>query len=82
MRSGRGASVGVVAELVDVHSTLGVGIVAADVVGDGGWGRLRGLLKGHGAFDLRVSSDDGDCRSTSVSIRPLNQTSCVGGWFD
>lgn len=40
VRTGRGAAVGVVAELVDVHASLGVGIVARDVVGDGGRGRL------------------------------------------
>jgi len=32
----RGAAIGVVAELVDVHSSLGIGVVAADIVGDGG----------------------------------------------
>jgi len=57
---GGGAAVGVVAEGVDVHATLGVGVVAGDIPGDGGGGRLRGLLEGDGAADLRVTTDDGN----------------------
>jgi hypothetical protein len=58
VRAGRGAAVGIVTELVDVHSTLGIGIVAGDVVGDDGGRGLVGLLEGDGAGDLRVSSDE------------------------
>jgi len=61
VRTGAGAAVGVVAKLVDVHATLGVGVVPGDVPGDGGGRGLGGLLEGHLAGDLGVSSEDGDC---------------------
>jgi hypothetical protein len=57
--SGR-APIGVVAKGVDVHSTLSVGVVAGDVVGDGRWAALRVLLEGDGALDLGVSTEDCD----------------------
>lgn len=61
VRAGAGAAVGVVAEGVDVHSALGVGVVAADVPGDGGVGGLGGLLEGYGALDVGVTAEDCDC---------------------
>ena len=57
VRAGGGAAVGVVTELVNVHATLGVGVVAGDVPGDGGVGVLVGLLEGDGAGDLGVSTE-------------------------
>lgn len=60
MRAGRGAAVGVVTELVDVESTLGVGVVAEDVPRDGGGGVLGGLLEGDGTVDLGVTTEDSD----------------------
>ena len=60
MRTGTGAAVGVVAELMDMHTTLGIGIVARDVPADGGGRRLGGLLEGHCAGDFRVSPEYGD----------------------
>jgi hypothetical protein len=62
VRAGRGAAVGVVAKGVDVEATLGVGVIAGDVVGDGGRGTLRVLLEDDGAGDLCVSSEDSNCR--------------------
>ena len=38
VRTSACAAVCVVAELMDMHATLGGGVVAADVVGDGGGG--------------------------------------------
>lgn len=61
MRPGRGAAVGVVAELVDVEGPLGVGVVAGDVPRDGGGGVLVGLLEGDGTADLRVTAEDSNC---------------------
>ena len=61
MRAGRGTTVGVVTELMDVHATLGVGVVACDVVGDGCWGGLGGLLEGDGSLDVGVTAEDCDC---------------------
>jgi hypothetical protein len=66
MGTSTGAAVGVVAEGVDVHAPLGVGVVAGDVPGDGGGGVLIGLLEGDGALDFGVTTEDGnyvgDCR--------------------
>ena len=56
--TGGGAAVGVVTELVDVESTLGVGVVASDVPRDVGSGALASLLEGNGAGDLRVTAED------------------------
>jgi hypothetical protein len=67
VRSGRGAAVGVVTELVDVHSTLGTGVVAGDVPCDGGGGRLVGLLEGNGTGDLRVASNECNYRRPTSS---------------
>lgn len=58
MGAGRGATVGVVTELVDVEGTLSVGVVAGDVPGDGGGAALGSLLEGDGTSDLRVSAED------------------------
>jgi hypothetical protein len=52
-----GAAVRVVTELVDVDATLGVGVVASEVPGDGGGGVLISLLEGHSAGDLGVATD-------------------------
>ena len=60
MRAGGGAAVGVVTKGVDVHATLGVGIVARQVPRDSGGSRLGGLLEGNGTRDLGVTTDDSD----------------------
>ena len=60
VRAGRGAAVGVVTESVDVEATLGVGILATDVPGDGGRRRLGALLEDDGTRDLGVPADDSD----------------------
>ena len=59
----RGAAVGVVTELVDVETTLSVGIVTGDVPGDGSGGVLVSLLEGDGTGDLRVTAEDSNWRS-------------------
>ena len=70
MRASGGAAVGVVTKGVDVHTTLSVGIVTSDVPRDGGVGRLGSLLKGDGAGDLGVTTEDSNYQiSVSVSIR-------------
>lgn len=60
MRTSGGAAVGVVTELVDVEGTLGVGVVAADVPGDGGGGTFVVLFEGHGAGDLGITAENSD----------------------
>lgn len=59
MRASASATIGIVTELVNVHAALGGGIVALDVVGDGGGGGLGGLLKGDGALDVGVTTEYG-----------------------
>lgn len=76
MRAGRGAAVGVVAKGVDVEATLGVGVIAGDVVGDGGRGTLRVLLEDDGAGDLCVSSEDSNCRSPVSRWSLHNSSGC------
>lgn len=71
VRTGAGAAVGVVTEGVDVHATLGVGVVAGDVPGDLGLGGLGGLLEGDGALDVGVTTDNSDCEGGSC--QPLQQ---------
>lgn len=61
VRTGAGAAVGVVTVGVDVEAALGVGVVAGDVPGDGGRGRLGLLLEDDGARDLGVTTDNADC---------------------
>jgi hypothetical protein len=60
VRTSRSAAIRVITELMNVHASLGVGIVAGDVVRDGCRGGLGGLFECHLPRDLRVSSDDGD----------------------
>jgi len=43
---------------MDVHASLGGGVVAGDVPGDIGWRRLGALFEGDGALDVRVTSKD------------------------
>lgn len=61
MRASGGATVGVVTELVNVESTLSVGVVAGNVPGDGSRGVLVSLLEGDGAGDLSVTTEDSNC---------------------
>lgn len=68
MGTSGGAAVGVVTELVDVETTLGVGVVAGDVPGDGGGGVLVGLLEGDGAGDLRVTTEDSNCGGALAGV--------------
>ena len=65
MRAGRGATVGVVAEGVDVEATLGVGVVAGEVPADGGRVGLGSLLESDGAGDLRVTPENSDYSAQS-----------------
>ena len=52
-----GAAVGVITELVNVDTALGVGVIASQVPGYGGEGVLISLLEGDGAGDLEVATD-------------------------
>lgn len=68
MWSSRCASVGVVTKLVYVHTTLGIGIVSGDVVRDGGWGRLGGLLESDRALHVRVTTEVCDYDRVSIVL--------------
>lgn len=58
VRAGRGAAVGVVTKGVDVHATLGIGVVASDIPANSGGLRLGGLLKGDSASNLGVTTNN------------------------
>jgi len=60
VRAGAGAAVGVVTELVDVHATLSIGVIALDVVFDDGVRGLGLLGESHGTRDIGVSTENGD----------------------
>lgn len=60
VRTGTGAAIGVVTELMDVEASLSIGVVAAKIPADGGRGVFIGLLESHLAGDLGISSEDGN----------------------
>ena len=61
VRAGGNAAIGVVSKLVDVESTLGIGIVTSDVPGNDGVGVFGGLLESDGALDIGVTTKNCDC---------------------
>ena len=67
VRTGRGAAVGVVAEGVDVHATLGVGIVPGDIPGDGSGRGFGLLLEDNGALDVRVTAENTDWSTMTLA---------------
>lgn len=79
VRSGTRATIGVVTELVDVESSLSIGIMAGDIPADGGGGVLIGLLESHLASDLGVSSEDSNysIEMLATAERPWG----TGGWI-
>lgn len=71
MRTGRGATVGVVTKGVDVHATLGIGIVARDVPRDLGGSGLGLLLEDESSGDLESprTTATADYLSANVSLK-------------
>lgn len=63
MRASGSATVGVVTEGMDMESSLSVGVVAGDVPGYGGRGRLGVLLEDDGARDFGVTAENAHCRT-------------------
>jgi hypothetical protein len=57
-----GAAVGVVTKLVNVETTLSVGVVTGNVPGDSGRATLGFLLEGDGTGDLSVTTENSNCR--------------------
>lgn len=66
VRACTSATVGIVAELMDVHSPLGRRIMAGDIVGDGGRRGFTRLFKGDGAFDIGVTTENCDCGRRTI----------------
>lgn len=79
MRASAGAAIGVVAKGVNMHAALGIGVVAGDVVGDGGLCVFRGLLKRHRALDIGVSTENSDCEETLAMCSPRDASDTVDG---
>jgi hypothetical protein len=77
VRSRAGAAVGVVAESVDVHAALSVGIVAGDVPCDLSVGGLVLLLEGDGALDVGVSTENGDYEALLAVVQRSNALTLV-----
>ena len=69
MGSGRGASICVIAELVDVHAALGIRVVAGNVPCNGRRGRLVSLLEGNSTGNLRVASNKCNYRRSMILVR-------------
>ena len=61
MWSSAGATIGVVAELMDMHAPLSRWVAALDIIGDGGWRRFGGLLEGDGTANGRVTAKNCHC---------------------
>ena len=53
VRSGASATIGIVSKLVDMHASLGGGIVALDIIADCCWRSIRGLFEGNSTADLQ-----------------------------
>ena len=67
VRSCTGAAIGVVAECVNVHATLSVGVVAGDVPCYSGWRSLAVLCESDGALDVGVTTENSDCVRVSAA---------------
>jgi hypothetical protein len=67
VRAGGGTAVGVVTELVDVHSTLGVGIGVLDLVFDDGGGVLSLLSELDDTRDTGITADDSNCAELELT---------------
>ena len=68
MRASTRAAIGVVSELMNMPSTLGILIVTGYVVADGCRGGFGRLLKLDGTLDLGVTANDRNyCRRGGVS---------------
>ena len=60
-----------------MHATLGIGVVAGDVPGEGGGGRLGLLLEDEGALDVGVTTEDGNCDGGGVSDGGLGRVTAA-----
>ena len=69
MRAGTGAAIGVVSELMNVHSSLRRRIMAGDIVGDGSGGGFISLFEGDGAFDVGVTTENCNCTAGKMVSR-------------
>ena len=79
MRSSTSAPIRIVPKLMYMHATLGTRVIARDVPADGCGRRLRRLLKGDRAGDLRVTAEDSNY--TRKVMRQLNgQEKCEMLW--
>ena len=74
--SSTSTAVGVIAKLVDVHASLCGGITAFDVIGNGRWGSLGGLLEGNGTADGGITTEHCDCG------RACRQQRITKDWVD
>lgn len=64
MRSSGSTSVGIISKLMDVEASLGIGIVAADMISDLCGSRFGDLLEGDDPADFGITTKDGDLFAT------------------
>ncbi len=61
VRTRTGAAIGIVSELVNMHSPLRQRIIAGNIPGDGRRGGFGRLFEGDDPADVGVAPEDGDC---------------------
>lgn len=61
MRTGAGAAIGVISELVDMYTPLRIRVIALDVVRYCGWSRFGGLFERDCAPHVGIATENGDC---------------------
>ena len=66
MRPGTSTPIGIIPKSMNMHSTLGAGVVARYIPGDLRLGVLGGLLEVDVAFHVGISSENGDCKVESA----------------
>lgn len=54
-----------------MHATLSIRIVTGDIPADSGASRLRILLKGYSALDIRVTTENSDCGAKRLALSAL-----------
>lgn len=63
----RCAAVGIISKLMDMHTPLGIGVLAGDVPCNGRWGGLGSLFERYSTCYFRVSAEFSNCNGGGVS---------------
>lgn len=71
VRSSTRAPIRIIPKSMHMHPTLGIRVVTRNVPCNRRLGRLIRLLEGYGAFDVGVTSEDGNCTHRQISLAPI-----------